>query len=139
MVQKIRLWEVADENVVGEVPSHAIALEAHLEKWLGSNIGMLDDRRRLTTLIAWSDRSDDGGMRLLVHVDRMAEHLGMGREHGESVLPAKAHEENGGVRNWRGASKEEKQSAIGLEGVFRTTEEVAKFVEAVQVAARNRP
>ena len=104
MAQKIRLWEVADENVVGEVPSHAVALEAHLEKWLESNVAMLDDRRRPTTLIAWSDRSDDGG-----------------------------------VRNWRGVSEEEKQGAMGLEGVFRTTDEVSKFAQAVQTAARNRP
>ena len=42
------------------------------------------------------------------------------------------------IRNWSRASAEERQSAFGLEGVFRTTQEVAKFADAVQIAARNR-
>ena len=112
MAQKIRLWEVADENVVSEIPSDSIPLEGRLEDWLAINLAVLDP-------------------------DRMAEHLGMDRALLESVLPEDAKEHHG-VRNWSRAA-EERQIAIGLEGVFRTTEEVAKFAQAVQAAARNRP
>ena len=110
MAQEIRLREVAGENAVSEIPSDSIPLEAHLEDWLASNIAVLDP-------------------------DRMAEHLGMDRALLESVLPDDAKEHHG-VQNWSRAA-EERQSAMGLEGVFRTTDEVAKFAQAVQ-AAHNR-
>lgn len=93
------------------------------------------DSRKLTVLKVFLEPD---GMRFKLHVDRVAEHLGMSREQIESVLPANAHEDNS-VRDWRGASEEEKQSAIGLAGTFHTTDEVAKFAQAVQAAARNRP
>ena len=93
------------------------------------------DGRSRTVLIVWSDRSNDGGMPFLVHVDRMAAHLGMSRELLASALPDNAKETDR-VRKWVGASAEEKQNAIGIKGVFHSIKEVHKFADAVQKAAR---
>lgn len=95
------------------------------------------DRPQLVTLMVGSDRSDDGGMPFVVQVDRVTEHLGMSRELLESVLPDNAHEDRG--VKWRGVSAEEGQNAIYLSGTFHNTDEVAKFADAVQAAARNLP
>ena len=94
------------------------------------------DGGQRTVLIVFL-RRDDGGMPFLVHVDRIAEHLGIGRESIEAALPDDV-EEDQGVQRWSRASAQERQGAVGLSGTFRTVEEVAKFTDTLQ-AARNRP
>ena len=52
-------------------------------------------------------------------------------------MPLEGHLEDGLESNTAALAPD--LLVIGLEGVFRTTDEVAKFVDAVQAAARNRP
>ncbi len=42
MPQKIRMWEVTDQNTLAEIPDSEIKLEQRLEDWLESDISMLD-------------------------------------------------------------------------------------------------
>ena len=90
------------------------------------------DGRRLTFLKI-TVTSDDGGMPFTVHVDRFTDHLGLSREQLESALPANAQESDS-VRKW--STAEEKEGAVGIEGVFQTVEEVDTFVRTLQEAGQ---
>ena len=91
------------------------------------------DGGQRTVLIAWSESGPDGAMPFIVHVDRFDEHLGMSRERLESALP-KTAQESQSVRTWVGATSKEKETAIGIEGVFRTLDEVDAFIRALRQA-----
>ncbi len=41
-MQQVRLWEVASDNELHEIPSNQISLEERLEDWLATNISVLD-------------------------------------------------------------------------------------------------
>ena len=87
------------------------------------------DGRRLTFLKVTV--ASDEGMPFTVHVDRFTDHLALSRERLESALPANAQESDS-VRKW--STAEEKEGAVGIEGVFQTVEEVDAFVRALREA-----
>ena len=70
--------------------------------------------------------------------DRFDEHLGMPHEQIKSALPETAQESED-VRSWVGATAKEKETAVGIEGVFRTLDEVETFVDALRQQADSAP
>lgn len=56
----------------------------------------------------------------------------------ESALPETAQESQS-VRSWVGATAEQKETALGIEGVFRTLDEVDAFVCALRQQADSAP
>ena len=98
-----------------------------------------DEGRRTVFIVLLSDDEATAadGMRLTVHVDRFRKYLGVSRDQLESALPEDAQESHE-VRNWRGATDEEKSAAIGIRGNFHTVQQVDAFVRAVREAADRR-
>ena len=80
---------------------------------------------------------DAAGVRFVAHATRFERHMGVPPEELRSWLPAGTGESD--VRSWRGSSPEERESAEGLEGVFRSAEEVDRFVAELAAALRRPP
>ena len=77
--------------------------------------------------------TEDGGLGFTVHATRFDSYLGINLEGLKNLLPENSSEVIH-VRNWNGSSPEERTSAIGLEGIFNTTEEVDKFIDGLRRA-----
>ncbi|MCY4365773.1 MAG: endonuclease NucS [Chloroflexi bacterium] len=70
MPQKIRMWEVTDEQTLTEIPSDKISLEEQLEDWLESDISMLDEN---LLVIGRQVSTDFGGQIDLLCLDSSGE------------------------------------------------------------------
>ena len=67
-----------------------------------------------------------GGMRLSIHATRVEQHMGLGMDSLRALLPP--HTFDNHVRDWVGSSPEERESALGLDGLLHTVGEVDTFV-----------
>lgn len=77
---------------------------------------------------------DEGGMRFTAHATRFKNHLSVDLEDLRASLPENAVQSD--VSGWSGSSPEERQSSLGLEGLFHTMAEVDSFVEKLRSWAK---
>ena len=92
-----------------------------------------DGRRVRAALMVQATGGIDNGLEFQLHASRCCDYLKIPLEQLRAMLPADARESD--VRNWVGSSPEERQSAIGLSGAFRSIDEVDAFVAKLTEAA----
>ena len=82
---------------------------------------------------------DAGGIKFVAHATRFERYMDVPMHDLRSWLPDNTVECD--VRRWSGSSPEERESVEGLEGLFRSTEEVDDFVAQLSAAPaeRSRP
>ncbi len=80
---------------------------------------------------------DARGVRFVAHATRFERYMDVSLDDLQSWLPCNTADSN--VRSWSGSSPEERGSAQGLEGVFRSTEDVDSFVAGLAAALRRLP
>lgn len=89
---------------------------------------------RAGTVLMVGAVSDDGGMPFVIHATRFEDYLRISIEELRAMLPTNTRQSD--VRNWHKSSPEEKESAEGLEGTFRTMDEVDQFVARLKEAKK---
>lgn len=82
-----------------------------------------------TLMLVEAVPSDDGGMRFTAHGTRFEQYMGIRLDDLRNLLPDNTVDCD--VRRWNGSSPEEKESALALEGLFRSSEEVDRFVSGL--------
>ena len=80
---------------------------------------------------------DARGVRFVAHATRFERYMDVSLDDLQSWLPCNTADSN--VRSWSGSSPEERGSAQGLEGVFRSAEDVDSFVAGLAAALRRLP
>lgn len=86
-----------------------------------------DSRRVRAALMVQATGGIDNGLEFQLHASRCCDYLKIPLEQLRAMLPANVRETTE-VRKWSGSSPEERQSAIGLSGAFRSIDEVDAFV-----------
>jgi len=85
---------------------------------------------------------EDGRLAFVLHATRFKAILGIELDALKECLPGDARETERGnpdiadVSTWVGSSEEEKQHAVGMIGWFRSSEEVAKFIDLLRNCAQ---
>lgn len=93
-----------------------------------------DNRRSAVLMVeANTAENESGGMLFVIHATRCCKYLRISIAELRAMLPANVHEHED-VRGWGRSSQEEKESADGLKGSFRTLDEVDKFVAGLREA-----
>ena len=77
---------------------------------------------------------DRGGLPFVVHATRFNKYMRVCREKLRSWLPENMVEND--VRGWAGSSPEERENAIGLEGVFQNADEIDTFLKGLRTSRR---
>ena len=77
---------------------------------------------------------ETGGIGFTIHATRFGNYFGIGLEDLKAMLPGNLSDATH-VRNWPLDSGEERDNAIGLDGAFRTIEEVDGFIKGLRAAA----
>lgn len=85
-----------------------------------------------TVMFIRTHPGDGGGLSFTLHATRFRTILRLESRELRKCLPRGTREAD--VSNWVGASKDEKRRGRGLEGEFRSSEEVAKFIKLLQNA-----
>ena len=81
---------------------------------------------------------EDGGLGFVLHATRFKTVLGIELDALKECLPKDTREtergepDSGDVSTWVGSSVDERQHALGLTGRFRSSEEVAKFINLLR-------
>ena len=75
---------------------------------------------------------DAYGVRFVAHATRFERYMEVGMEDLRALLPENTVDCD--VRTWNGSSPEERESALGLEGLFHTMQEVDNFVAGLSGA-----
>ena len=87
---------------------------------------------RTLMLVSAVPGDDEGGVQFVAHATRFQRYMNVPMGDLRSWLPDNtAHS---GIRGWSGSSKEERESAEGLEGLFHSIEEVDGFVAKLTAA-----
>ena len=90
----------------------------------------LDDGGVRTLMLVEAVPGDDaGGMKFVAHATRFERYMGVGIEGLRELLPDNTVDCD--VGRWNGSFPEERESALGLEGLFHTLDEVDKFVSGL--------
>ena len=84
---------------------------------------------RTLMLVEAVSGDDAGGMKFVAHATRFEQYMGVGMEGLRDLLPDNTMDCD--VRRWNGSSPVERESAMGLEGLFHTLDEVDKFVSGL--------
>ena len=129
------LQALADEKGVGEVYRRlrdgvrCIFTANGYSRTVGY-VRRLDDGGVRTLMLVEAVPGDDaGGMKFVAHATRFERYMGVGMEGLRDLLPDNTVDCD--VRRWNGSSPEERESAMGLEGLFHTLDEVDKFVSGL--------
>lgn len=83
-----------------------------------------------TVMFIRAHPGDGGGLNFTLHATRFRAILGIQFRELMKCLPRGTRDSD--VSSWVGASKEEKRRGRGLEGEFRSSEDVAKFVDLLR-------
>lgn len=89
---------------------------------------------RTLLLVRVAPGDDAGGMSFTAHATRFERIMNVGMEELRASLPENAIQCD--VSGWSGSSPEEKESALGFEGLFHTVDEVDRFVEKLRSWAK---
>ena len=89
---------------------------------------------RTLLLVRAVPEDDEGGMRFTAHATRFERHMDVAMADLRASLPENAVQCD--VSRWSGSSPEEKESALGFEGLFHTVDEVDRFVENLRSWAK---
>ena len=136
------LQSEADKNGIGEIfrlfregtRDVLLARPYPHRMWYGIH---LDDGGQRALLFVWSEPPEHGpSMRFLVHASRFSEHRGVSREQLMGWLPENTSDADANVRGWTGSSPEERKSAQGLGGSFKSLEEVEKFLTGLRTLSQ---
>jgi hypothetical protein len=129
------LQALADEKGIGEVYRRlrdgvrGIFTANGYSRTVGY-VRRLDDGGVRTLMLVDAVPGDDaGGMKFVAHATRFEQYMGVGMEGLRDLLPDNTVDCD--VRRWNGSSPEERESAMGLEGLFHTLDEVDKFVSGL--------
>ena len=129
------LQALADEKGIGEVYRRlrdgvrGIFTANGYSRTVGY-VRRLDDGGVRTLMLVEAVPGDDaGGMKFVAHATRFEQYMGVGMEGLRDLLPDNTVDCD--VRRWNGSSPEERESAMGLEGLFHTFDEVDKFVSGL--------
>ena len=129
------LQTLADENGVGEVYRRlrdgvrGIFTANGYSRTVGY-VRRLDDGGVRTLMLVEAVPGDDaGGMKFTAHATRFERYMEVGMEGLRDLLPDNTVDCD--VRRWNGSSPEERESAMGLEGLFHSVEEVDRFVSGL--------
>ena len=79
---------------------------------------------------------DAGGVKFVAHATRFARYMDVPMDDLRSWLPCNTMECD--VRRWSGSSPEERDSALGLEGLFHRTKDVDSFVAGLSTVLTKR-
>ena len=90
------------------------------------------DNRTSTVLFVGATNPDGDGLSFTIHATRCCDCLRISIEELRAMLPANMHDKD--VRGWQGSSPAEKENAVGLEGSFKTPDDVGKFVAGLRSA-----
>ena len=82
-----------------------------------------------TLMLVEAVPSDNGGMRFTAHGTRFEQYMGIGLDGLRDLLPDNTVDCD--VRRWNGSSPQERESALGLEGLFHSAEEVDRYVSGL--------
>ena len=129
------LQALADEKGVGEVYRRlrdgvrGIFTANGYSRTVGY-VRRLDDGGVRTLMLVEAVPGDDaGGVKFVAHATRFERYMGVGMEGLRDLLPDNTVDCD--VRRWNGSSPEERESAMGLEGLFHSVEEVDRFVSGL--------
>ena len=129
------LQALADEKGIGEVYRRlrdgvrGIFTANGYSRTVGY-VRRLDDGGVRTLMLVEAVPGDDaGGMKFVAHATRFEQCMEVGMEGLRDLLPDNTVDCD--VRRWNGSSPEERESAMGLEGLFHTLDEVDKFVSGL--------
>ena len=129
------LQALADEKGIGEVYRRlrdgvrGIFTANGYSRTVGY-VRRLDDGGVRTLMLVEAVPGDDaGGMKFVAHATRFEQYMEVGMEGLRDLLPDNTVDCD--VRRWNGSSPEERESAMGLEGLFHTLDEVDKFVSGL--------
>ena len=75
---------------------------------------------------------ESGGLGFRMHAARLKDQLGTDFETLRTWLPSNSHEVD--LSGWAGSSEDERRGARGLEGFFKSIEEVDRFIDALRSA-----
>ena len=132
------LQAMADESGIGEMFSlmrdgtrDVLLARPYPDRmWYGI---LIENGGQRALLFVWSVLPEDSsGMRFLLHASRFSEHRGVTKEQLMEWLPKNTTDADARVRSWTGSSPEERKSALGLGGTFRSVEEVEKFLAGLR-------
>ena len=87
---------------------------------------------RTVLIVGATPDEENGGVWFTLHADRLEDQLGTDLETLRTWLPPNSHEQD--LRGWAGSTEDERSGARGLEGSFRSPDEVDKFVVALRSA-----
>ena len=130
-----QLQALADENGIGEVYRRlrdgvrGIFTANAYSRTVGYVRRLENGGVRTLVLVEAFPGDDNGGMKFTIHGTRFECHMEIDMEGLRALLPENAVDCN--VRGWSGSSREERESALGLEGRFHTVEEVDKFMSGL--------
>jgi len=130
-----QLQVLADENGIGEVYRwlrdgvRGIFSAQAYSQTVGYVRRLENGGVRTLMLVDAVSGDDDRGMRFVAHGTRFEQHMGIGMADLRALLPGNTVDCN--VRGWNASSPEERESARGLEGLFRTVDEVDAFVSGL--------
>lgn len=135
-----QLQDLADENGVGNLYRQVrdgvrrILTATPYDNMVGYSRRLDDGRTRTVMFVHAVPAGETGGIGFTIHATRFGNYFGIGLEDLKAMLPGNLSDATH-VRNWPLDSGEERDNAIGLDGAFRTIEEVDGFIKGLRAAA----